>query len=383
MRATLAGRMTMAVISVGSMACGFGTAEAAPNPTAAFYATGDVRLRLEEDWDSKTASGSRRPDRGRARIRVRLRGTARVADKLTLGAGLRTGNEGSQQNANVTFLDFNGNRRDPGALALDSYYARFSFGRLTGTAGRFDLPFFTQNEYFWDGDIKPLGAALGINLAQKNAVKISITGGAFRLPVGLSKFFGSLYAGQLVATRISKREKLDVAAGLFAFRADADNSIAAHLLENNGTCDYDILAVSIRHISQLGLTPLVIGGDFFRNLKSYENSTDPLTRAHAGERTGYVLSISFGDASEVGHLQIGYRLSSIELLAVNNSYAHDDLARFGTATQSRLSGISGHDIYANYGLSDRLMLGARAMFVKNLTTSENGKRARLDLVYSF
>jgi len=44
---------------------------------------GEARLRLEEDWDSRTPAGAKRPDRARATIRMRLAGT------LDLGDGFR------------------------------------------------------------------------------------------------------------------------------------------------------------------------------------------------------------------------------------------------------------------------------------------------------
>jgi hypothetical protein len=94
-------------------------------------------------------------------------------------------------------------------------------------------------------------------------------------------------------------------------------------------------------------------------------------------------AITRSSRSTRGHFQLGYRYFHMERLAVNASYAHDDLARFGTAAQAALTDLKGHDLYANVAITKELTIGVRAMAVERITNIEDGKRARLDLVYKF
>jgi hypothetical protein len=129
--------------------------------------------------------------------------------------------------------------------------------------------------------------------------------------------------------------------------------------------------------------PLRLGADFFRNLEDYNDAADPFTQANRNERTGYVLSAVWGGADEAGGLEAGYRYSRIERLAVNGSYSQDDIARFAAGSQAQVTGLRGHDLFANYAITDQLTAGVRVMFAERLDSVEDGKRARFDLVYSF
>lgn len=341
----------------------------------------DVRLRLEQDWDSQTATGTMRDDRLRSRVRVRVNGAYDLGSGLTASARLRTGMPGSQQNANNTFVDFDHNAKGKARPALDRYALGWSGEEASITLGRMALPFFTQNEYFWDGDISPLGIA-GNARAKLGSVSGELRGGAFRLPVGIAHYSGELYAAQAVA-RFGPEGRTTLAAGLFAFEADATDPQAALLLEGNGARDYSVLAINAQHKLDLGGLPLVLGADFYQNLKSYSGATDAFTVANRDQRTGYLVSATLGAASKPGKWQAGYRFSRIERLAVNASYSHDDIARFGSATQAILTGTRAHDIFIEYRLSRPFSIGARAMQVERLNSVEDGKRARLDLVYRF
>ena len=338
----------------------------------------DVRLRLEQDWDSQTATGTIRDDRARARIRIRLNAGYDLGDGFSLKGRLRSGGKGSQQNANITFADFDHGPEDTFDLVADRYSMAWSHGGSGVEIGRMAFPFFTPNEYFWDGDISPLGVAGHVTLPVANGASLKLNTGGFLLPAGLAHYAGSLYAGQAQFDGGSTT----LAAGLFRFDADPADADATLLLDGNGARDYSVLAVNAQQKIPLAGNKLVLGADFYRNLESYASSTDAFTLDNKGERTGYVVSASWGDTSAPGHVQLGYRYSRMELFAVNASYAHDDIARFGTAAQARLTDTKGHDLYANVAVTKRLTAGVRAMFVERLTNNEDGKRIRLDLVYS-
>ena len=69
---------------------------------------GDFRFQLERDWDSVRASGVERPDRDRARIRIRVGLKYDPTDWLSVAFRLRTGSNDSQQSPHITVHDFTG-----------------------------------------------------------------------------------------------------------------------------------------------------------------------------------------------------------------------------------------------------------------------------------
>lgn len=341
--------------------------------------SGDLRLRLEQDWDSQTAAGTARAERTRARIRARVQARAELGGGFRLQGRARTGAAGSQQNANITFADFDGNNDDKLDVALDRYSVSWRSSQVQLEVGRMAFPFFAPNEYFWDGDISPLGAAGSATVPLAGSTKLKIVASGFALPVGLSHYSGRLAAGQ---AQLEGRRTL-LAVGLFHFDADPTDVQRLILLDGNGARDYSVFAVNAQYQTPAGGNKLVFNADLYRNLESYESSTDPVSRANSDERTGYVLSSTWGDTSAPGRFQVGYRYFRMERLAVNASYAHDDVARFGTATQASLTDLGGHDIFANYAIMKRVTVGVRAMAVERVTNGEDGKRVRLDVVFAF
>ncbi|HET8611587.1 MAG TPA: hypothetical protein VFL92_02350, partial [Sphingomonas sp.] len=187
----------------------------------------------------------------------------------------------------------------------------------------------------------------------------------------------------LAAQAVGKSGRITAAAGLFDFEADRGDPDRLLLLDDNGSRDYTVLALNGRYVLPLRGKPLAIGADLYRNLRNYRHSADPISRAYADQRTGYVLSASLGDTAKAGHFELGYRYFRMEKLAVDASYAHDDVARFGTPSEASLTDLEGHDLYANYALSRSLTAGFRVMIVHRITNAENGKRARFDIIFSF
>ena len=341
--------------------------------------SGDVRLRLEQDWDSRKADGSKRDERTRARIRVRVNAKSDLGNGFTVKGRVRSGSKNSQQNANITFEDFDDNPGNTLKILADRYSLAWNGESAGVEAGRMAFPFFTPNEYMWDGDISPLGVAGYVSMPLSGSARLTLRTGAFRLPAGLTGYSGALYAAQGVVGA----GPATLAAGLFRFDADPGDPDGALLLDNNGARDYSVLAVNAQYKLPAGGRNMTLGADFYRNLESYAHSADPISLAGKNERTGYVLSAAWGDTGAPGHFQLGYRYFRMEKFAVNASYAHDDVARFGTAAQASLTDLKGHDIYANYAVTKALTIGVRAMAVERLRSIEDGKRARLDLIYKF
>ena len=80
----------------------------------------------------------------------------------------------------------------------------------------------------------------------------------------------------------------------------------------------------------------------------------------------------------------------MDALAANSSYIQDDWARWGTATQSRLTNMKGSEVRALYTISPKQNVFARLFFVDAIdllepgdTALEDGKRFRIEYNVSF
>jgi hypothetical protein len=340
---------------------------------------GDLRLRLEDDWNGQTAAGVTRPDRVRTRVRARLAATVDLGGGLRLLGRVRTAAPNSQQGANVTFADFDHNPTEHLRIFADRYSLAWQGKRGGFEAGRMVFPFFTQNEYFWDADIDPLGGAANISIPLGGKARVRLNGGAFALPSGLTHYSGHLYAGQAVVTA----GRSTLAGGFFRFDADPADPDRLVQLDNDGARDYSVLAFNGQYRATAAGKPLTLGADLYRNLQTYRSAIDPISQAYRNQRTGYVLSAAWGDTAASRHVQIGYRHFHMEKLAVDASYSHDDAARLGTAAQAALTDLKGDDLFANYAISKQLVVGVRTILAQRISTVERGNRVRLDVVFSF
>lgn len=163
---------------------------------------GDLRFRLEEDWDSKQSDGTARDDRGRARLRARIGVKIRPTDSLEFTTRLRTGSRASQQSPHITLHDFNDNDTGDKDLVFDKWYMRLQGTHAWVWGGRNSLPFWKQNELLWDDDATVAGAAVGYNypLGQGG---LSGNLAYLLLPDGMDRFNGDMWLAQLSIRPVS------------------------------------------------------------------------------------------------------------------------------------------------------------------------------------
>jgi len=374
---------------VSPVLCAFVVCSSLIAATATFGATGiaaidqnkdlsvsaDVRLRYESDWDSHTSSGALRTDRQRGRVRLRLGAGYKLSDEWSVGARVRTGNRESQQSPHLTFTADDG-PNDDFEVSFDRYFVQFKEGSLTLWGGRNTTPFWQQNEMFWDEDVTPTGIAAVFDSKQKTGTLTSAFG-AFVLPDGAVDLNGSLVAGQVKYTLPLKPSQLIIAAGLHSFDG---KSGAKYLRNRNGERDYLVGIVSAQWTTPVHGVPLAFGVDLMENFQDYSAAdAAPLPASNAEETSGYVLSAQVGQLKEARNWLLGYYFAHIETFAVNASYAQDDWARFGTATQSDLTDIEGHEFRAAYAVTKNVNLTARLFLVEAITTRQDAKRFRVDL----
>ncbi|MFQ6006289.1 MAG: putative porin [Woeseia sp.] len=348
---------------------------------------GDARFRLEADWDSRNSSGGQRADRNRLRTRLRLGLDIKPSDRIRLGFRLRSGSDLSQQSPHITLVDFDNNDTGDADFNLDKWYASFSDGNATIWAGRNGLPFWKQNELFWDDDVTPAGVGLTWKLDN-----LAINAGYFSLPAGMQAFSGNLAVGQAVyGTKVGdEKNDLTIAGGFLGIDGNPTDSDASLLLDNNGSRDYRTWVVSAQYGTTARERSLKFGFDYIYNSRSYSPADpDPFTAINADETGGIVASISYGSASP-GDWLAAYYYADVETFAFSSSYAQDDWMRWGSANETRSTNFSGHEFRLAYGLKDDMNLVARLYVVEanvlrsaSATAKEDGNRFRIDLNYKF
>jgi hypothetical protein len=340
----------------------------------------DFRFRLERDYDSQQPDGTPRADRDRARIRARTGLTYNPSPLLSFGVRARTGSINSQQSPHITIHDFTGNPTGDKDVVLDQWYMKWSRQRWTGWLGRNEFPFWKQDELFWDDDVTPVGMALRYN-TKKDKANFTINAGYLYLPDGMHDFHGDLIGAQLVFAREIVKAEFTAAGGLFVFDGKPG---AKHLRNGNGSRDYIICVGNLQSKWQVEGRPLILGFDLTHNSENYSaTDSDPFTSNNYKQIDSYVFYVRFGQLQRKGDWLLGYYYGYIATLAVVASYAQDDWVRFGSADQTDASDFKGYELRAAYSLLKTVNLVLRFYDVKAITSSQDGKRLRLDFDMKF
>jgi Putative porin len=348
--------------------------------TSPFTFSGDLRLRYEWDWDSQNVAGVARTDRDRARYRARANIGYQFAPAWSLGARARTGNRLSQQSPHLTFIS-NDDITDDFAVSLDRYYLQFKQGSWLAWGGRNTTPFWQQNEMFWDEDVTPTGIA-GSHETKLTQGSLTATAGAFYLPDGAVDLNGSMVGGQVKYSLPVKPSQFTFAGGLYSFDG---KSGAQNLRNRNGARGYLIGVLSAQWSTTVDRgRPFTLGADLIKNFEDYDTADVlPFAPTKAHDTIGCVFSVLYGQLKHPRDWQVGYYYAHIETFAANASYAQDDWARFGSATQSDLTDIKGHELRATYVITKQLNIGTRLFLVDAITSIQNAKRLRIDLNWKF
>ncbi len=321
-----------------------------------------------------------RDDRARSRIRARAGIKFKPLSGLEFNIRGRTGSNDSQQSPHITIFDLDGNDLGDADFNLDKWYAKASSSGASLWVGRNGIPFWKQNELFWDDDVTVVGFGAQISRKLSDEHKLTFNGGYFGLPLGVQDLSGSAAVAQIVSSHSINGIEFNIAGGGIAIRADSDDEDSGSLLNGNGLRDYEILTASIMAKIPSSFGPVTLGFDLFHNVTDYgQSGSDAFAIQNDGEDTGIVLSAALGSLKERGDWLIGYYYARIETLAVNASFAQDDWLRFGSGTQTASSNFSGYEIRLGYAFHEKINLLGRFYDVESLTSPEDGRRARLDL----
>jgi hypothetical protein len=351
---------------------------------------GDFRMRIESDFGNHESDGDELEGRTRARVRVRLGATYSPFNHISMGLRIRSGLIEGQQIANITIYDFDGNNTGDADFLFDKWYLEYHSGGLSTWVGRNSIPFWNQNQLYWDDEVIPAGFGISYNTSLGRG-KLEVNGGLFSLPAGMQAFAGRLLLAQIVYDINIDGIGLTAAGGVHAITADTDDPDRLIFLDENGDRDYTILIISLQARAKLWDIPTKFGLDFAFNTEDYKDAlARSFTEFHRDEVSAYVFSVIFSETKKPWDWQAGYSYVYIEMFAVNNTFAQDDWVRWGTAEQIRNSNFKGHEFFGILTLPRRFSVVARIYIVEGIklrtpesTQLEDGNRFRFDLNYHF
>ncbi len=361
-----------------------------------FAAFGDFRTRAEQDWDSRNSDGSKRDDRARLRIRARLGLNFHISDSWLAQLRVATGADDNQQSTTTTIIDFNGNSTGDSHINFDRYFIKKDFGKGHAWVGRNLMPFWRQNESFWDNDAPVTGIAFNYKIPLNesrlmNDSSLMFNTGYFMLPVGMRDTAGNLAIGQVVYKTKTNNIDWTLAGGVLLFDADPGDSDADRLLDNNGSRDYTLWVTSAQARFDWAARPLILGFDYIHNSKDYDSvGVNAFTALHRNETDAWHVQALLGDTKNKWDWKTGVIYSRVETFGVHNSYSQDDSVRWGANNQTRASNFEGTELHFGIGLGHQQVLLARLYLVdameKHATTDvskEDGNRFRVDYTISF
>jgi hypothetical protein len=359
-------------------------ADAADGQGAKYY--GDFRYRFEQDWDSDKTNGSQRDDRSRLRYRLRFGFNYQWDDHFSFGGRLRSGNPADQQSPHITL----GNEFEPADINIDKAFLKGNYGSSWWWVGKNSLPFWKQNEMFWDDDVTAEGLALGRSFAAGNKLKLKATAGYFIIGHSGMAFSddATMTAAQVALEGLNLgTAALKLASGYYLLSDIPD--------QNDGTAtsvvDYKLL-VSGAQLGLKGGLPLTLGLDFMLNTEDYADHPTIGGSNLEDETTGFVVSVKYGSLNARGDTQFRYYFASIGKYAVVDYFAQDDWVRwnYSGASGARSSNFQGHELRCAYAFGPKFNAVARLYLVEAKEKKsagdlalESGNRFRLDFNIGF
>jgi len=346
---------------------------------------GDLRLRLEQDWDSRRGDNTKRDDRLRLRFRLRGGFMYKFDERWSARVSIRGGQDESQQSSHITIKDFNGGDDGPYDFNFDHWHLKYQSDGLEAWIGRNEPSFLHQTELFVFDNITYAGAGG----SYRHEVGDSLWYASFnylQLPVGMEDFVGSRFIGQVVYNREFESAGFSIGLGYDLSDADADDPKGELLLTDNNTRDYSVLSVQLQYRDSFLDQPIKLGLDYSNNLEDYSDEpTDSFSAFHADDVNGYVGFVQWGDTSDPGDWQVSYFYAYQGALATNSSYVQDEWVRWGSGGQTRATNIRGSEFRLRHTISRRMNIVARLFLVDAVdflepddNAKETGNRFRVD-----
>lgn len=252
-------------------------------------------------------------------MRARLRARYQLNDKISLGAGIATGDPDNPNSTDVTVSDF----ADGLDVSLDQLYARFAAHDLVLDIGKFPQ-IFRRTDLVWDGDVNPQGVGVRYEHSLGAASSIDARALYFIVDEAAAGEGSSMIGGQVgLATALVDGWVLDAGVGYLDYHLSGISGgdlgdFRSNLLRPDGSylSDFDLLELvgSIDNHSIDPPLPIEVRFDFVRNLGA-------ATRAD----TGYLAELVLGTARRRGDFSFGYGYAVAETDAVFAAFSHDNI----------------------------------------------------------
>lgn len=344
---------------------------------------GDIRFRIEQDWNSRKSDGSYRDNRTRYRYRARFGATYKHKDWVSLGFRLRTGDPKKQQDPHLTI----GDEFNSFPIAFDKVYAKFDYKWFSSWIGKNSFPFEKQNELFWSDNVNPEGVSISgkFKLESSYLQALQINAGHFIVSSKeTSTDTDSYFQGiQLVTSHWGNKLKLFPA--LYYFKN------IPNIPDGEGAFDIDYAIVHLGSQVSINKKPLIIVGfDFLQNIKNYEN-VESISSAFTDQKKGYISAINIGELKKSGDWKIGLTYTYLERYAAVDFFAQNDWVRWDYSSENsndgRLTNFKGIEMMGAYAIDSKINLKVRFFAVDQIialgTRKENGNRIRLDFNMKF
>ena len=371
-----------AAIALAFSCCG-ATAEDGSQTGLDFF--GDLRLRLEQDWDSRRGDNTKQDDRLRLRFRLRGGFTYKFDERWSARVSMRSGQDESQQSSHITIKDFNGGGDGPYDFNFNNWHVAYQSNGFEAWIGRNEPSFLHQTELLVFDNI----TYAGVGGSYRHVVGDSswyVSFNYLQLPVGMQDFVGSTYIGQLVYNREFESTGFSVGLGYNLSDADEDDPKGEALLTDNNTRDYSVLSLQLQYRTSFLDRPLKLGFDYSHNLEDYSDEpVDSFSEFHEGDINGRTALIQWGDTSNPGDWQISYFYAYQKALTTNSSFVQDEWVRWGSGGQTRATNIRGRELRLRNTISRRTNVVARLFLVDAVDflepgdiAKETGNRFRVD-----
>lgn len=346
----------------------------------------DLRLRGEQDWDSRKSDGTYRDDRFRLRFRVRAGINYKPNSWMSFGFRARTGYPEKQQDPHLTIGD-GYHQFESVPIGFDKLYGKITKKWFKGWLGRNTFPFKKVNELFWSDNVALDGIYLSAYFQpMANWIdQVTYAGGIFTMLNSFSTFSNDSFIGIVQVKTAHFKDRLSVFPTFYHFNKMPD------IPDGNESYRFDY------SIFQLGIEALVFrhpritaGLDIYRNLQNY-SSNNNIQEDFKNQKNGFVTSIVWGDLKNKGDFVLGAYYTYLERYSAVDFIAQNDWVRWDYSSQGspdgRLTNYRGLELTTGYRISKMLMLKIRYFSVEQLlpygSALENGDRIRLDINFKF
>ena len=307
------------------------TATAMPPPSvkvtvapSALDVSGDIRLRYEANFGGRTAR-----NRDRGVLRARLRGSYAVAQGISVGGELSTGDPDDPNSSDITLSNFD----DDLSVSLDQAWLRFKTGKIELTGGKIPLPF-VRTDMVWDGDVYPQGASA--SYANKfGAASIKASALYFMIDESVGGSDSRMIGGQLaLGIPVTSQLKVDFAASFYDYRlnsitgGDAGDFRSNRFANGKYLSDFNLLDI-IGSATWSGLGnrwPVKLTADYVHNFGA-------TTKAD----TGLLISLFAGRITNQSDWRFGYGYAQTGIDAVFAAFSEDNTTLATNYIQHNLS----------------------------------------------